>query len=77
MSSHFSKSNKNHEDFGLIPTNTIDLQILSATNLRKADITSKSDPYVKVEIVGRICKCNERKLRTETITNNHFPKWNR
>ena len=77
MSSHFSKSNKNHEDFGLIATNTIDLQILSATNLRKADITSQSDPYVKIEIVGRICKCNEKKLRTETVDNNHSPEWNR
>ena len=77
MSSYFSKSSINHEDFGIIPTNTIDLQILCATNLRKAEISSESDPYVKVEIVGRTCKCNEKKLRTETVDNNHSPFWNK
>ena len=70
-------SSENNENFGIIPTNTIDLQILSATNLRKAEKTSESDPYVKVEIVGRTCKCDEKKLRTETRDNNHSPEWNR
>ena len=70
-------SSESNENFGIIPTNTIDLQILSATNLRKAEKTSESDPYVKVEIVGRTCKCDEKKLRTETRDNNHSPEWNR
>ena len=70
-------SSESNENFGIIPTNTIDLQILSATNLRKAEKTSESDPYVKVDIVGRTCKCDEKKLRTETVDNNHSPEWNR
>ena len=70
-------SSENNEDFGIISTYTIDLQILSATNLRKAEKTSESDPYVKVEIVGRTCKCNDKKLRTETRDNNSSPEWNR
>ena len=70
-------SSESNENFGIIPTNTIDLHILSATNLRKAEKTSESDPYVKVEIVGLTSKCDAKKLRTETRDNNHSPEWNR
>ena len=56
---------------------TIDLWIRGATNLRKTDKMSESDPYLKVEIIGQTCKCNGKKLRTESKNNNHSPVWNR
>ena len=48
-----STREKANTDFGLIATNTIDLEIVSASNLKKAERFSESDPYVKVGIDGR------------------------
>ena len=65
-----------NEDFGIFRS-TVDLWIRGATNLRKTDKMSESDPYLKVEVIGLHCRCNEKKLRTESKNNNHSPIWNR
>eukprot|EP01119_Soliformovum_irregulare_P003659 TRINITY_DN1453_c0_g1_i2.p1 TRINITY_DN1453_c0_g1~~TRINITY_DN1453_c0_g1_i2.p1 ORF type:complete len:240 (-),score=45.14 TRINITY_DN1453_c0_g1_i2:52-771(-) len=46
------------------------IEILEAQNLRQADLFSPSDPYVNIEVDGRITQ------KTRVISNNNSPVWN-
>mmetsp|Transcript_35405 Transcript_35405/g.64839 ORF Transcript_35405/g.64839 Transcript_35405/m.64839 type:complete len:855 (-) Transcript_35405:21-2585(-) len=49
----------------------LEVRILSASNLRKADLWGKSDPYCILEIIGK----PGSKTKTKVIKKNLYPKW--
>lgn len=54
----------------------ISISVVSASNLRAADLNGKSDPYVSIKNVSGLNMDGKKEVKTSIVSKNLNPTWN-